>query len=395
MSLPKKPRILYVTKALCAPPHAGCMIRTANIFRQLSQCAQTSMLAVSHNFVLDSVRMCQEEFDAFYRIDLKPYTPDLSGRFLKKWHMHWPSSRGLQADETGQQLFDTLVQQHDIVWFHTLGAAHPFRKQKLPCSVMDLDDLNHCKYDLRSRHEANFRFRCSAKVQSYKWKKQEFDALKKYDVVVVCSDDDRQYLGKENVCVIPNGFTSPPQEPAWTYPDPCRLGFIGVLGYGPNYDGLLWFRDKVWPVIRRQKPRMKLRIIGAAPLKRYVVKAEGFDYLGYVEDTTDEMKTWSSIVVPIPYGGGTRIKILDAFSKKCPVIATPIGAHGIRGVHQKHLLITDNPAQFAQYCLDLSSHPEQGKSLAEAGWELFEQKYTWDVIGQAIRTVVEDLLEKV
>jgi glycosyltransferase involved in cell wall biosynthesis len=370
------------------------MIRTSNVFRQLSKGTNATLLAVSHNFDPDSVDMCEKEFDAFSRIDLKPYTafPDRRGRFLKKWHMHWPLSQGIQADEDGQRMFSELAQQHDVVWFHTLGAAQPFKDQPLPCSVMDLDDLNHCKYDLRSRHDANFRFRCSAKVQAYKWKRHEFDALKKYDIVVVCSEDDQRYLQTENIRVIPNGFTLPQQEPAWTKPDPNRLGFIGVLGYGPNYDGLVWFRDKVWPIIRKQSPQMKLRIIGSLPPEKYYVKADGFEYLGYVEDTTDEMNSWSSMIVPIPYGGGTRIKILDAFSKKCPVIATPIGAHGIQGMHREHLLMTESPDEFAKYCLDLSSQPEQGKSLAEAGWKLFQEKYSWDVIGKSIRDIVSKVV---
>jgi hypothetical protein len=45
------------------------------------------------------------------------------------------------------------------------------------------------------------------------------------------------------------------------------------------------------------------------------------------------------MVVPLLSGGGTRIKILEAFSRLCPVVATPVGAHGIEVTGGKHLLL--------------------------------------------------------
>jgi glycosyltransferase involved in cell wall biosynthesis len=350
------------------------------------------MLAVSHQFDEQSVKLCQNEFPAFHRIGLKPYTdyPPPWGEIKRKWDMHWPFSCGMAADPAGQKRFAELAGEHDGVWFHTLGAAFPFRTQKLPRSVMDLDDLNHHKYDLRAQHDTNVRFRCSAKVQAMKWKRHEFGALQHYEIVVVCSEHDAQYLGASNVRVIPNGFTPPPKESV-RMPDPHRLGFIGTLGYGPNYEGLVWFRDRVWPHIRRRQPAMELRIVGSPPPPRYHVEAPGFTHVGYVPDPADEMSTWSAMVVPILYGGGTRIKILEAFSKRCPVVSTPLGARGIRATDQKDIRLADDPRRFIDACLDLAAHPEEAARLAEAGYALFEENYTWDKIGAAVRKIIDEL----
>jgi glycosyltransferase involved in cell wall biosynthesis len=308
--------------------------------------------------------------------------------------MHWPASRGLQASKLDKKLFRELAGRHDIVWFHTLGAAAPFSLDNIRHSVMDLDDLNHCKYDLRSQNDKSLRLRLSATVQAYKWKGHEFDALKQYDIVTVCSRQDKQYLGADNVRVIPNGFAMPPQKPEWKNRDPNRLGFIGTLGYGPNYEGLVWFRNQVWPLLRKQNPKLTLRLIGAPPQPQYVVRADGFEYLGYIEDSAAEIDTWSAMVIPITYGGGTRIKILDAFSKMCPVVSTSIGAHGIAGVHDEHFLLADEPKRFADICLQLTAQPDTARRLAESAWQLFNEKYNWDVIGRSIRSIVEKMMEK-
>ncbi|MDH4201265.1 MAG: glycosyltransferase family 4 protein [Phycisphaerae bacterium] len=391
----KDKRILYVTRALTAPPHAGCMIRALNTCRQLKKYGQVTMLAASQAFHQDSVLLCQKEFEQFHQVHLKPYCeyPFSLGNFFLKWHMHWPRSRGIQASQSDQAFFMELVKKHDIVWFHTLGASEPFDINQLSNSVMDLDDLNQFKYKQLAQVQPTLRLRLSAKIRAYKWNKLERSVFKQYKRIVVCSEEDKAYLnGGDETCIIPNGYIQPDTPPEWTEPDPLRIGFIGLLSYGPNRDGLIWFRDAVWPIIRQQKPEMRLRIIGSLPPEKYYVKADGFEYLGYVEDTTEEMQSWSAIVVPIPYGGGTRIKILDAFSKKCPVIATPVGAYGIQGTHREHLLVTESPDEFAKCCLDLSNLPEQGKSLAEAGWKLFQEKYSWDVIGKSIRDIVSKVV---
>ncbi|MHC4962803.1 MAG: glycosyltransferase family 4 protein [Planctomycetota bacterium] len=390
-----KPKILYVTTALHAPPHGGCMIRTANICRQLKKYAELTMLAVSSNYVPEAVTLCEKEFQPFYKVDLRSYDsyPSRCGQILKKWHMHNPVSRGIRAAKKDQELFLGLAAQHDIVWFHTLGAAHPFKIGPIRPKVMDLDDLKDSYYDQYADVTPNLRFKCSAKVQAYKWKKHQDAALKKCDRIIVCSDSDKNAIGRsEKIRIIPNGYTSPEKKPEWSRPDSNRIGFIGLLSYPPNRDGLIWFRDNVWSLIRKERPSASLRIIGKRPTPDNYVECEGFEYLGFLEETTEEMKTWSAMSVPIPYGGGTRIKILDAFSKMCPVVSTQIGVHGIRAENQKHILVADDPEIFAAHCIGLLDSREKGRALAEEAWHLFSKNYSWDVIGLSLKKIIDEFI---
>ena len=387
-------KILYVSAAFIAPPHTGCMIRTMNVARKLKDCGRVTVLGVAGRLDEKSMETARQEFDSVHFVKLKDYSEYGGGlgNFIKKFHMHWPWSEGRKVNKKDQQLFHELAAEHDIVWFHTLGAANPFDFENLPKSVMDLDDLNHCKYTLRFGQDKTFRLRMSAMVQAWKWKKREFESLEKYDRLVVCSEDDRELLGgSEKIHVIPNGFTKPQVKPEWKKPDELRIGFIGTLGYGPNRDGLIWFRDNIWPLIRKQKPKMTLRIVGSPPPEKDKVLAEGFESLGFIADPTDEFQTWSAMIVPLLFGGGTRIKILESFSKMCPVISTTPGAHGIQAEHGKNILLSDDIQEFAQYCLELSDYPEKGKEIAEAGWQLFVEKYSWEIIGKAIENVISNL----
>ena len=151
--MPNEPAILYVTTSLRSPPHAGSTQRAINIARQLRRCGAVTLLAVSHRFDPASVELCGREFSRFEQVRLKAYAdyPEPWGKVLLKFHMHWPTNCGIRASRSDQSRFAELVKQHDLVWFHTLGAQTPFCPTPAEKSVMDLDDLNHCKYEQSSR----------------------------------------------------------------------------------------------------------------------------------------------------------------------------------------------------------------------------------------------------
>jgi glycosyltransferase involved in cell wall biosynthesis len=52
-------------------------------------------------------------------------------------------------------------------------------------------------------------------------------------------------------------------------------------------------------------------------------------------------------VAPIRAGGGSRVKILEAFAHGVPVVSTGIGAAGLAVGDDEHLLIADSAADFA------------------------------------------------
>ncbi len=100
-------KILYVTPTLVALPHTGSMIRSMNIARQLKNSGQVTMLAVARKFVEGSIELAKKDFDNIIFVKLKDYPEygDYAGRFLRKFHMHWPWSRGTMANDQDQKLF--------------------------------------------------------------------------------------------------------------------------------------------------------------------------------------------------------------------------------------------------------------------------------------------------
>jgi glycosyltransferase involved in cell wall biosynthesis len=95
---------------------------------------------------------------------------------------------------------------------------------------------------------------------------------------------------------------------------------------------------------------------------------------------------------PIHVGGGTRVKIAEAFSRKCPVVATSLGAFGYKVNDQEELLLADSPETFANACTTLLSNRELGKLLAERAWERFCREWSWNAIGPKVAAAVKACL---
>ena len=112
----------------------------------------------------------------------------------------------------------------------------------------------------------------------------------------------------------------------------------------------------------------------------------------YVDDTADEWASWSALVVPLRIGGGTRIKILEAFARRCPVISTELGAHGLKAIDGLHYLKAESPSDFSKAVARLASNPDLQEILTASAHKHFLQHFTWDKIESHVVELVSGLV---
>src|SRR5262249_17859787 len=248
----------------------------------------------------------------------------------------------------------------DCVWFFKLRTANVFPQWAWPSSVVDIDDVPSTFEESVLRRARSVRERLAASVRAWSWRRREELLGERFTVLTVCSEADRQYLRKLRVPgpihVIANGFDQPGVLPARRLSQP-RIGFIGIFDHGPNLEGIRWFAKECWPLIKMQVPDARLRLVGRlsdGPLKPDGI---GIDALGWVSDPTSEMATWSSMVVPVHVGAGTRGKIAHAFSQKCPVVSTQLGAYGYDACDGVDIFFADSAKAFADACVRTMRQP--------------------------------------
>ena len=175
---------------------------------------------------------------------------------------------------------------------------------------------------------------------------------------------------------------------------PPRLGFIGLFYYEPNLEAIRWFMRTCWVRIKREIPDASLRLVGEytdGPLKPANPDVDG---LGWLADPTEEIATWSAMIVPIRMGGGTRVKVAEALARKCPLVSTRLGAFGYDLVDGKEVLFGDNSRDFARACIRAIREPAEATAMAERAWNRFLENWTCDALAPRVWAAAEYCLRQ-
>jgi glycosyltransferase involved in cell wall biosynthesis len=190
------------------------------------------------------------------------------------------------------------------------------------------------------------------------------------------------------VIYVPNGFEFPSTPPVYERRVEPRFIFVGTLPYGPNLDGVRWFVREIWPRIRGVLPNATINVVGSYSGIESIVKQlsrqPGVRFTGYSTDLESMLRHAACLVVPLRLGGGTRIKIIEAWARGLPVVSTSIGCEGLGAVHLQTLFIADDPRRFADECLNLVRSPERGQRVARCAYDYGRSHFAW-------RCVAEDL----
>ena len=202
--------------------------------------------------------------------------------------------------------------------------------------------------------------------------------------VYVCSEQDAALLAPRVACelrVLANAVRLPrPFDPPNR--EPFRLLFLGSLGYYPNEDAALFLCHEVAPRLRLAGLPIELEIAGggaSARLARAAADA-GVALTGPAPDVDPLYQRASAAVVPIRAGGGTRIKILEAFAYRRPVVATTIGAEGIDVLNGRELLIADTADAFVATVARLAGDPDFAAGLTARAFALVSSRHSLEAM---------------
>lgn len=343
------------------------------------------------------------------------------------WRWHQEGQRGaLRAllSPTPRSILETdnpplrdAVRAHlalptDAVLVLELGMA-PFlppasaRTGAMPPVVLDQVEMSGLT---QARHDApNARARLRAGLTGWKSGRYWQRAVRRFQAVTAVSDEEacavRRVVGEPQsgappVVVVPNGVdvASYQRGASGVAPVPGRLLYNGALGYGPNREAVLWFVREMLPRVALASPGAHLVVTGRTDdvdqetRSALCAAANGQVHLtGFLPDLRPALDAAQVCVVPLRAGGGTRLKILEAFAAGLPVVATTRGAAGIGAEHGRHLLLADTPDDIVAGVARLLQRPVEAASFAREARRLVEERYDWPAIASGL----SDLLERV
>jgi glycosyltransferase involved in cell wall biosynthesis len=389
---PSNPRILYVS-----PPWAYKSIRSLHLADALRHVGSVDRVIVhAEREKGEGARDEGKGFNIAYELDVHPRpVASLIQRTRSALDPRVPFPHGIAVDDEGNRRVLQTLQDYDLIWFFKLRTANMFGTWNWPRSVLDIDDLPSGFHESVLGSSSSTKEKLRAWTQCRIWRRRESLMNARFTTLTVCSEADRARLRVNlPVHIIPNGFELPKVDPERRPATPVRFGFIGLFDYFANREGVQWFVEKCWPLIIHHLPEARLRLVGRGSDGAIWGATPGVDCLGWVEDSAAEIATWSAMIIPLHKGGGTRVKIAESFSRKCPIVSTRIGAYGYDVTDGKQLRLADSAEEFVRACIDLVREPEEAARMAERAWTDFVGKWTWDAIAPRVWAAAEDCLRR-
>jgi len=149
-------------------------------------------------------------------------------------------------------------------------------------------------------------------------------------------------------------------------PEPLVV-FTGMMSYWPNVDGVVWFVSEIWPRILHEVPAARFRIVGRDPSP--VVRGlagPSVEVTGRVESVSEHLRQASLVVIPIRFGGGTRLKVYEALASGRPTVSTRLGAEGLDVRDGHDIVLAETAADFAREAVALLKDRERAEGIARA-----------------------------
>ena len=390
-----RPRLLFLCQTLPFPPDGGVNIRTFNILRELAREYDIDALCFyrrSDRRSADAVAAGVAGLAPYARVEAFAIPQEYSRpRYVWDHLRSVTRARPYTAYAMDAADFHAALRRRLAAGSYALAhvdsldlVAYLPELQSLPVACTH----HNIESQLLRRRAA---IAGVTPVGAYLWLQARLTAAAErrwapavaLNVVVSPADEIelRRLAPNARTLVIPNGvdldYFTPGSGPQH------GLVFVGGSNWFPNKDALGYFAREVLPLVRARHADLPVTWVGhASPEDQAEFGSRyGITMTGYVDDVRPYVRGAACYVVPLRVGGGTRLKVVDAWAMGEAMVTTPQGCEGLAAEHGVNAMIADTPQAFADAITAVLSDPEFAGSLGRRGRELVKAQYGWESLG--------------
>ncbi len=378
--------ILYLAHRIPYPPNKGDKLRS---FRQLEYLSRRHCVWCVC-FVDDPRDFAYADRLAGLCVDVRlvPLRPILAavrglwglvrGQTLTESYFAHPAMNHALDQWSRTVAFDVVVAFSSSMAPYAMGV--PARRR-----VLDLCDLDSEKWKAYANFSAAPR-RWLYAVESDRLARRECGWINDFDAAMVASASEaapfRAMPDMRQPYVVTNGVEIPKGSGTESTIEshPPMVGFIGVMDYFPNVDGVCWFVSECWPRIRKQCPNAVFRIVGRSPVRRVrrLAKIRGVEVAGEVPDIGPQIRRFDVSVAPLRIARGIQNKVLEAMAWGKPVVLTRAAADGLAGRNGRDFLVADTSPAMADHVIRLLGDATERTTMGLSAREFVERHHQWD-----------------
>lgn len=291
-------------------------------------------------------------------------------------------------------LFDRYMTEEQFGWRVAENSPNALR-------ILDTEDL-HCLRE--ARHSAwkkgeNFQLTDLHSDIAFR----EIAAIWRCDLSLIISEFEMELLrthfrvDERLLHYLPFMFGRLEHKQIQAWPDfKARKHFVSIGNFlhEPNWNAVLFLKEEIWPLIRKQLPDAELHIYGAyTPKKAMQLHNEhaGFIIKGRAEDSAVVMRNAKVLLAPLRFGAGLKGKLAEAMQNGMPSVTTSVGAEGMNGELLWPGFIADNALEFANAAVRLYEHEKLWAEAQENGVHIINQRFQKQEHGAAMLSKVQQL----
>ncbi len=407
-------KILWLSHLIPYPPKAGVLLRSYNLVHELSKHHSVDLLSfIQRDFMesffpsyTDGVKESMDVLTSFCeKVQFVPIPCEsrykgnylLALKSLFTWDPY--SINWLKSELFLKFLKDFIKSEtYDLVHFDTISLC-PYKGivKGIP-TVLDHHNIESHMMLRRSAKETNLLLKGYYQQEGIRLAKYEKKYCNTFDLNITCSELDSQRLLQvdHEVCVqeIPNGVDIEYFTPRNEAVEANSLIFVGSMNWYPNIEAMLYFVADIWPLLTAKVPDCVLHIVGASPsesIKKLSEKDNSIFVHGFVDDVRPYMEKAAVYICPIRDGGGTKLKLLDAFSMKKAVVAHPVACEGINAQPGHDVFFAEAPDEFVEKICMLFANPKLGQVTGANAREMVSSFYSYESIGEKLSEMYEQL----
>ena len=375
-----QPRLLYISPVIPALTGNGLAMRAGTVLEALADRHEVHLLV----------------FPLYASVT--PQIPEPLEKLCCRSTLVSPRWRQVSGRRTAPVWKETRFDVVHLFRLATLRFAEPYLRGffRRPQRHLDLDDIESVtRRRLAALYRQNGHTGLAEReeAEALRAKEHEDAALRRFDRVYVCSASDAAQLAgrtRARLGVLPNAVRPPQTVPPRARRAVFTFFFVGTLGYYPNEDAVRWLCSEIVPRMRESAGSefvVNIAGTGASESLRQAANVPNVSFVGAVPDLSPWYAQADAVLAPVRAGGGTRIKILEAFSFARPVVATSIAIEGIDARAEEHVVLGDSPAEFAQQCVRLMSDAELCARLGRNARALVDQSYSIPSLQRALEQI--------
>lgn len=398
-------KILWLSHNVPYPPIGGVLQRNYNLLKEVATQHDVYLIALNQRALLPTstdvseARIALEKLCSY--VEVLPIPSEQSVidwfklLFRSLFTKHPYTINWLKSKQMHRRIHNIVMSKHfDVVHYDTISLAEYLKQTCHIPAVLNHHNIESAMMLRRALNSTNIVKRLYFLLEGRKLREYEKQMGRRFHSNLTVSELDRARLSTiipgKRIHVVPNGVDIGYFSGRSERIIKNSLVFSGRLNSYANQDAVRFLIREICPLLKAEVGQVHLMVVGRNPTREMLKMADAdsnIEILGDVVDVRPYLAKGEIYVCPVRDGGGTRLKLLDAFAMGKAVVSTSIGCEGLDVRPNDNILIADSPSEFVKQITRVFRDPALRVVLGQEARKLVEDQYCWTKVGKTLNNV--------